>query len=430
MATYHWVLAQVAAFWYGYPSEKLIVIGVTGTKGKSTTANLIAQLYEMTGHRVGLTSTATMKIGDQEWLNDFKMTMPGRFYLQRMLAKMVKAGCEVAIIETSSEGLAQHRHAGVHYDTAILTNLFPEHIESHGSFEAYRSAKQMLFRHLKEAPEKIIQGKAIAKTTVLNRDNPESQSFSTLKAGEEWWFGLHTGDVEASSAHDTIGSITGLSEGGIDLKLRGQTVHLSLLGKINAYNTLAAITTLLSRGVSFERIMEVAPRLQPVPGRQEFIEEGQPFRIIVDYAHEPEGLAELYALLAVVKHGRLIHVLGPTGGGRDSWRRPVMGELAALHADIVIGTTDDPYDDNPENLVNEMLAGAQKIQVGGKNVEIIAIVDRREAIREALEMARANDLVLITGKGAEQKMAIAHGRYVSWDDRQVVREELRLRKGM
>src|SRR3989338_4801667 len=169
---YHWSLARLAAAWYRHPSEKLIVIGVTGTKGKSTTANVLAQLLEMTGHRVGLTSTATMKVGNKQWLNDLKMTMPGRFYLQRLLSEMVAAGCEYAVVETSSEGLAQYRHIGIHYDTVVFTNLSPEHIESHGSYAAYRDAKAVLFKHLKNLPVKVLNGQTISKCTIFNADDP------------------------------------------------------------------------------------------------------------------------------------------------------------------------------------------------------------------------------------------------------------------
>lgn len=424
LQVYHMSLAQLAGAWYGHPSRELIVIGVTGTKGKSTTSNLIAQLYEMTGHRVGLTSTATMKVGNKEWLNDMKMTMPGRFYLQQMLRQMVEAGCDVAIIETSSEGLAQHRHLGIHYDTAVFTNLSPEHIESHGSYVKYRAAKARLFTHLKNLPTKTLRGVQVKKTVVLNGDDKECDFFAAVQAGEEWRYGLmegQFGDIE----HRVTGTITEFDSDGLTMKCREELLRVPLIGKVNAYNTLAATATLLSRGVPLERIAENVPHLKPVAGRQEFIREGQPFTVIVDYAYEPTSIAELYSLLAVVPHERLIHVLGPTGGGRDSWRRSVMGELAAHHADIVIGTTDDPYDDDPAKLISEMMEGTVSVRAEGRDVEVLTIIDRRQAIREAFRLAGPSDLVLITGKGAEQTMAVAGGQYLPWDDRQVVREELR-----
>ncbi len=428
LSAYHLTLAHLAAAWYGYPSEKLIVIGVTGTKGKSTTSSLIAQLFEMTGHRVGLTSTATMKIGNKEWLNDMKMTMPGRFTLQKLLRQMVQAGCEVAVVETSSEGLAQHRHIGIHYDTAVFTNLSPEHIESHGSYEAYRHAKSLLFSHLKQLPIKVLNGRPLNKTVVLNRDDAESAFFATIGAGDEWCFGLTTDDEKSSSDHEVVGKITSFRAEGMTIECRGLVLRVPLIGKVNAYNTLAAATTLLSRGVPFAHIAENVSHLAPVPGRQEFISEGQPFTVVVDYAYEPTSIAELYSLLAVIPYERLIHVLGPTGGGRDTWRRPVMGELAAHHADVVIGTTDDPYDDDPAVLVDQMIQGANKVRGEGRIVDVRRIIDRREAIRTALTLAGEKDLVLITGKGAEQTMAVASGQYIPWDDRQVVREEIRSMK--
>src|SRR3990167_10235614 len=165
---YHLALSHLAAFWYGYPSEKLIVIGVTGTKGKSTTANLIAQFLEMAGYRVGLTSTATMKVAEREWLSDKKMTMPGRFQLQKLLYEMVKAKCDYAVVETSSEGIEQFRSRGINYDVVVLTNLTPEHIEAHGSYEAYRAAKAKLFYQLKSSPQKELNGRPIKKQVILD----------------------------------------------------------------------------------------------------------------------------------------------------------------------------------------------------------------------------------------------------------------------
>lgn len=421
---YHWGMAHLAAWWYRYPSSELIVIGVTGTKGKTTTATLVAQFLNLTGHKAGLTSTALMSIGGREWLNDQKMTMPGRFQLQRLLRDMVSDGCEYAVVESSSEGVAQYRHAGIHYDTMVFTNLSPEHIEAHGSYEAYRDKKLELFRHLKRLPVKIHNGKIIPKQVVLNRDDIESELFASIEAGDEWWYGLESGSPKPVGDRDLLAGITSFRPDGLALACRGQELRIPLIGKMNAYNVLAAVAAASARNISFLSLCNVAPKLKPVPGRQEFIRESQSFGVLIDYAHEPSSLAALYSLMAIIPHDHIIHVIGPTGGGRDQWRRPVMGELVANHAHVVIGTTDDPYHDDPSRLIDEMLEGAQSVKASGRAVELLKIVDRRLAIREAFRRAGPKDLVLITGKGAEQRMAIGSDM-IPWDDRQVAREELR-----
>lgn len=423
LRTYHLTLAVVAAWWYGYPSEKLMVIGVTGTKGKSTTANFIAQLLELAGHKVGLTSTATMKVAEREWLSTRKMTMPGRFELQRLLADMVRSGCEYAVIETSSEGIEQFRSRGVHYDTVLLTNFTPEHIEAHGSYENYRAAKGKLFEQLKKSSTKILNGKSIPKHVILNRQGGEYDFFSAFQAGELWHFGLS--ESATTNEREVVGKQAELKSNGSSFICRDQTITIPFLFQFNILNVLAATAVCMANGFSFSEIAVLLPKLKAVPGRQEFIDEGQPFKVMVDYTYEPASMRALYENLSIIPHAGVIHVLGSTGGGRDSWRRPVMGEIAAANASIVIATTDDPYDDDPNSLADELLAGAEKVRAGSHSVELLKIIDRRAAIREALQRAQPNDLVLITGKGAEQKMAVAHGRYIPWDDRQVVRDELR-----
>lgn len=422
---YHWLWGQLAAQWYGHPSEKLIVIGVTGTKGKSTTANLIAQMLEMTGHRVGLTSTATMKVAEREWLSDKKMTMPGRFQLQKMLWEMVKAKCVYAIIETSSEGIEQFRSRGIHYDAVVLTNLTPEHIEAHGSYEAYRAAKAKLFYQLKLSPTKKINGCLASKQVILDPTISEYNFFSKIQAGEEWLFCLGQQSAGTKNNERVItGRVVDLRSDGVTYECRGKVMTAHLLFEFNIKNILAAMAVCMAAGVSFDQLSAVAQNLKPVPGRQELINEGQNFKVMVDYTYEPASMLALYNNLNIIPYRRVIHVLGPTGGGRDRWRRPVMGEMAAEHADVVIATTDDPYDDDPSIIADELLAGAEKVRTNGRAVEVLKVVDRREAMKEAIARAKDGDLVLITGKGAEQKMAVAHGKYITWDDRQVVREEL------
>ncbi|PJE76211.1 hypothetical protein COV04_00800 [Candidatus Uhrbacteria bacterium CG10_big_fil_rev_8_21_14_0_10_48_11] len=421
---YHFTMAHIAAWYYGRPSESMVVIGVTGTKGKSTTVNIIGQLLEANGILCGYTSTATMKVGNKEWLSDTGMTMLGRFQLQRLLRDMVQAGVTHAIIETSSEGIEQFRHAGIHYDMVVLTNLTPEHIEAHGSYEAYRAAKGKLFTHLKNSPIKKLNGRSIPKRVVLNKDASEYDFYHSFNAGAEWRFGLGSGESNEMEKVIT-GKVEELTANGATIRLLGEVAHSPLLFVFNVMNVVAAVAVCRAEGLPSAGLFAAIPKLRPVPGRQEFIAEGQPFTVMVDYTHEPTSMRALYEHISVLPHRRVLHVLGPTGGGRDRWRRPVLGEIAAQNADVVIATTDDPYDDDPDVLAGELFAGAQKVKEAGRKVEALKVVDRREAINKACRLAGHNDLVLITGRGAEQKMAVAGGRYVSWDDRQVAREALR-----
>lgn len=414
LSWYHLLLSQAAAVIYGFPSRKLIVIGVTGTKGKSTTTNLIAQLLESLGQKVGLTSTINFKIGRQEWLNDKKMTMLGRWETQRYLRRMVAAGCRYAVIETSSEGILQWRHRGIEYDVAVFTNLSPEHLEAHGGYDNYREAKERLFAHLTRFKPKSIAGRRINKCSVVNGDDREAQRFLSYPADIKKTFGT-LGGVDYA-----ISNIR-LTDTGADFRLNDIDLTIKLLGKFNVMNAVAAVATTATLGFDPASMRSAVAGLKPLPGRQEFIDCGQPFAIMVDYAYEPESQGQLYELLAGLEKNRLIHVTGSTGGGRDQSRRPLLGKLAGQKADIVIVTNEDPYDEDPQTIVDQVAAGA--VASGKRPGEnLFSILDRRQAIHTALRHAKTGDLVLITGKGSEQAMCVAGGKKIPWDDRQVVKD--------
>ncbi|MFH1029752.1 MAG: UDP-N-acetylmuramyl-tripeptide synthetase [bacterium] len=454
---YHKTLAHAASFWYRYPSEKMIVIGVTGTKGKTTTVKLIAEVLKASGEKVGFLSTAEFQIGDKRWLNDKKMTMLGRFQLQKMLREMVNKNCRYAVIETSSEGVKQFRHIGINYDYLVFTNLTPEHIESHGSFEKYKNAKLGIFKKLNKSKHKIINGEKVEKVIIVNRDDKFAEEFWNCQADKKFGF---------SALDDSKGNFCAkevLQKGKMtSFKVRETEFNLKLLGLFNVYNSLPAIIIGESEGLKAEKIKVALENIEAVPGRMEFIEEGQPFYIIVDYAHEPNSMQKLFESIKIFCRdkniNRIIHVFGSTGGGRDKSRRPVLGRISGENADVVIVTNDDPYDDDPMEIINEVASGAEEIkkleirnlkdgnrdEVGGKRdsvahgkshpdsllkgdgdgKSVFKILDRREAIRKAVELAKAGDLVLITGKGAEQAMCVADGKKIAWDDRKVARLEL------
>lgn len=420
---YHRLLAWAAAAWYRHPSQSLLVVGVTGTNGKSTTVRLIADLLAGDGHLVGCTSTAELQVGKRRWLNDTKMTMPGRFALQRLLRQMVDAGCWAAVVETSSQGIVQHRHRGITYDIVVCTNLTPEHIEAHGGFVAYRAAKGQLFSHLTVQPRKTLGGKTIPRVSVVNLDDGQASYFLQFAADRKIGFTRQarydlTGVDELRAEALAVGPL------GSRWRLRGVEFTLPLLGAHNVENALAAVAVGHAAGLALPAMAAQLARARTVPGRLEFITAGQPFRVIVDYAPEPVGVGKLYETLALLGGGgRTIHVLGSTGGGRDAARRPVLGRLAGQHADVVVVTNEDPYDDDPQVIIDEVAAGAR--EVGKRDgVDLFTILDRRTAIAHALREALPGDTVVVTGKGCEQAMAVSGGHLLPWDDRRVIREEL------
>ncbi len=417
ISVYHFVLAKLAAFVYGNPSKKLIVIGVTGTNGKTTTSYYLAKALEAEGAKAGLTTTAILKIGEKEWLNKTKMTMPGRFWLQRMLRDMVKAGCTYAVIETSSQGLIQHRHIGIQYDGAIFTNLTPEHIEAHGGFENYKRAKRILFEHVVAEKPKRIRGKAVKPFFVLNADDEAAEYYAeAAHLADVLWFGV---DSERGMQATKLK----LGDRGVTFHVENESVCLNQPGEFMVYNALAAIQTAKRLGISVRAASEALSKIQNVPGRVERVEAGQDWTVIVDYGYEPESFKQLYEALAFIPRKKTIHVLGSCGGGRDISRREVLGRLAAERADIVIVTNEDPYDDDPMEIIEQVAEGARK---GGKTdgENLFTILDRKEAIFKAMEFAASGDLVVMTGKGCEPWICVANGKKLPWDEVQVAKEAI------
>ena len=407
---YHLSLSLAANIFYSRPSEKMIVIGVTGTNGKSCVVGFIGQLLLHAGEKVGWMSTATIYDGKTEKLNDTKMTMLGRFQLQSYLFKMHKNGCEYAIVETSSEGIKQFRHRGIHYDIAVFTNLTPEHIESHGGFENYKKAKQELFKHLSRTKRKNLHGNEIRKTFVVNGDDIHAPDFLQFSADKKIIF--------------TVDSEVEETEQGLEFKALGKDMTAPLIGRFNVNNVLAAISVAKELGLSPEEICAGVQNLKGIPGRLEKIEEGQPFTVIVDYSPDPDSMQKLYDLVVYgLPKKRIIHLFGSCGGGRDKARRPKLGRIAGDNANICFITNEDPYDEDPLVIMEQVAAGAREAgKQDGKNLFVIE--DREQAIKKALELAEPGDLVLLTGKSCEQAMCVADGKKIPWDDRLIVRKNL------
>jgi len=414
---YHYIIAETAAIFYGFPAKKMIVIGVTGTKGKTSTANFIWSCLTAGGYKTGLISTANMRIGDKEELNKYHMTMPGRFVIQKLLAKMAEAGCRYCIVETTSEGIKQHRHTGIFYDIAVFTNLSPEHLPSHGgSFEQYKKAKGKLFAAL-SSHQKTLNNKKIEKIIIANADNEHSQYFLSFKADRKISFGISgKADFTAENIAET--------NNGVEFKLKESIFKINILGKFNVYNALPAIIISRLAEIKDEDITRGLQNLAIIPGRMEIINQGQKFLVIVDYAHEKQSITNVLQTADNLKKpgAKVIILLGAEGGGRDKAKRPIMGQLSAKMADYVVVSNVDPYDDDPKEILEDIAVSAEKF---GKirDKDLFVIEDRRKGINKALSLAKDNDIVLITGKGAEQSMIIK-GVKIDWDDRLVVRQEL------
>lgn len=416
---YHRLLSWMAVVWYGDPSRELIVIGVTGTNGKSSTSYFLAKALEAGGAKTGLTSTALFKVAEKEWTNSTKMTMLGRFQLQRLLREMVNAGCEYAVVETSSQGIVQSRHRHISYDAVVFTNLTPEHIEAHGGFENYKKAKMELFAHTKALPAKKIKNEPVPRIAVLNRDDEHAKDFAGIwEGGKIVWYGLREGA-------DRVAEHVRLTADGISFTVSGVEFRLRTPGEVMVYNALAAICTAECFGQSLSSMGSVLSLIPGMPGRYESIDEGQSFKVIVDYAYEPAALIKLLDFAQAMKGaGRIIHVTGSAGGGRDIARRPMIGKLSAERADVTIVTNEDPYDDNPERIIKHVADAA--LLYGKKEGEtLFRITDRRAAIEKAVQIANAGDIILLTGKGSEPVMAVAEGKKIPWDDREEARKALR-----
>ena len=437
------VLHFFYAWWggviYRHPSEKLFVIGVTGTSGKSSTIYFLRQILESAGFRVGALSTLEFCVAGECQLNDRKMTMLGKMEIQRYLREMVKSGCAVAIIETTSEGYLQHRHRFINYDLMVLTNLYPEHIEAHGSFEKYKQAKLDIFKHAAESKRKIRKGKIrtgngkweMGKVALVNGNNEYAKEFLRYDFDRRFVFGISEQSLSPFSfpiSGAFLADAIQVDKSGLQFSVAEQSFHPVLSGRHNVCNLTAVIAIARVLELEWSVIERAINHLRPAPGRIEFIPEAEKygFKVIVDYAFEPVAMAELYKVVKLFAPSRIIHVFGSTGGGRDVARRFTVGKFVGERADICIVTNEDPYDDDPIEIIKDV-AGAVR-QAGKRAAETLFLIpDRGEAIKKALALGKAGDVILLTGKGSEQAMVVK-GRLIPWDDREAARRALVERK--
>jgi len=414
---YHFLLAWLASAFYGAPSKKIAVVGVTGTKGKSTVLEMLDSILTAAHRRTALLSSVRLKIGSRSGKNFYANTMPGRGAIQKFLKEAVAENCEIALIEVTSEGVKQSRHRFIHWDGAVFLNLHPEHIEAHGGFEKYREAKLDFFRALSRSakPRKFF---------VVNADDQNAPYF------EEAARGVAGGEV----------FLCRRPAASLVKKLKEQNPDW-LLADFNIENVAVAAKTAGALGAKEKEILVGLENFRGLRGRMDFVQK-KPFAVVVDYAHTPDSLRAVYEILrrqasahstgsgltvrgvkpSKAKGHKLICVLGSAGGGRDKWKRPELGRIASHYCDRIILTDEDPYDENPMKILEEIKSGIPDDEGPLSKVEVV--LDRKEAIRRAILSAQEGDVVAVTGKGSEEWIHVASGRKIPWDDRGVVEEIL------
>jgi len=391
-------LAELAAAFYDHPSSTLPVVGITGTDGKTSTTQLLSAILEAHGLRTGWLTTVNTKVGSEVRPNVVDHTTPEAPVVQRTLAEMRDAGLDVCILETSSHALELDRVHGVDFQVGVFTNLSSEHINFHGTFEAYRLAKARLFSALPAS------GLAI-----LNADDAHVSFFAAATVARVLTYGL-------ASAADVNATDIALAPRGTSFVLQGRHIETRLLARFNVANWLAAYAAATYFGATLDDVVQAARDQPPVPGRMNLVQRGQPFAVVVDFAHTPQALERALDSLRDLGARRVLLVFG-LAGGRDAANRPVMGALAARKADFFVISMDDPGHEDPATIAQQIAAGASP------SSNLVIELDRRAAIRLVLENAEPGDAVLLAGKGHEQRMVVGDERR-PWNDAAVAADEL------
>jgi len=429
---YHLFQAVLANVYYAFPSRKIKIIGITGTNGKTTTVQMVTRILEEAGFKVAMASTINFKLGKKEWVNTTKYTTLSAFAVQKFIQEAVKAKCDYLVLETSSHSLDQNRVWGVKYNVAMITNVTREHFDYHKTMEKYRKAKEKLF--------KMASGKNGVLIANLFMDRPET--FLAHRAKEKYGYAtklplphfLHS----LQSQLKTI--LAKEIEIGIDyskFKINEQLFKINLPGEFNLENAMATICVGISQDISLKTIADALEKITGVPGRFERIPNDKNLNIIIDYAVTPDSLEKFYMLIHRAKKptAKVIAVLGSCGE-RDRGKRPIMGKIVAKFSDYAIVTNEDPYHEDPQRIIDEVFKGVvatNKEKDLDKNVHARhkeegrncwRIMDRREAIAKALSLAQSGDFVIVTGKGAEETMAVGNER-IPWNDKNVILEELK-----
>ena len=415
-------LARLATVFYGHPSEQLKLIGITGTKGKTTTSYLVKSIIEAAGHRTGLIGTIDYRVGDKVY--PAPNTTPESLDLQKLLAEMVDARVGYCVMEVSSHALALGRTDGCVFEAALFTNLAQDHLDFHKDLGSYFQAKLRLFTDL-----------AADKTAVVNRDDAAAVDIIARTKAKVYTYSM-SGQTDIHPAKAIGHGISGLSFS-VHTPIGMIAVESPLIGKHNVYNILAAVGAGLSLGISAETISRGITAMKAVPGRMEKVDAGQCFGVIVDYAHTEDSLAKLLDAVREIATGKVITLFG-CGGDRDRTKRPAMGAVAVKKSDLVIVTTDNPRTEDPQAIISEIESGmtssgtrtaspAEALQSVTGKTPYLVIPDRAEAIGTAIELAGPGDVVVLAGKGHEDYQIIGDRKH-HFDDREVAREAIGKRK--
>lgn len=386
--SYYYCMAYLGALWYGFPARKLTVIGITGTKGKTSAVEMTAHILRASGIKTASLSSLQISVGSTTIRNKTGNSMPGQFFIQKFLHDAVESGATHAVLEVTSQGVSMYRHKGIRWSYGVLTNLSPEHIQWHGSYHAYRGAKGIFL-------EAVLDTKG---TVFLNPYDGETPYYK--KALEKIGKGRIT-----TFTLDAVAEEVGTNP--------------YFTGSFARENAAAAAAIAVACNVPKETITAALRSFVGVAGRFEYVQK-TPFAVIVDYAHTPDSLLALYKTIRPTAQ-KMICVFGAAGGGRDTWKRPKMGELASQFCDHIILTNEDPYDEDPNFILKEIEAGIPT----EKRSVVEKILDRTGAIQAALKMATEGDAVVLTGKGSEEVIHGAHGNVVPWNEREVVEELLK-----
>jgi UDP-N-acetylmuramoyl-L-alanyl-D-glutamate--2,6-diaminopimelate ligase len=409
-------LADLAASFHGHPSRRQTLVGITGTDGKTTTTHLSSAILERAGLRTGWLTTVDAKIADRRRANDLHHTTPEADRVQELLAEMVGASVDVAILETSSHALSLDRVRACEFDAAVFTNLTPEHLNFHGTMEAYASAKASLFARLGDPTTKTRP-----RFGVVNSDDPYAATMIAACPVDVITYAI---DAEAEfRARDVRVDDTGIAFELVS-PIGSTRVASRLLGRFNVLNWLAAAATATRLGATLERVAQAAAELAPIDGRMERVDLGQPFAVVVDFSHTPGALENALRELRSSTRGKLMVAFGQAGE-RDPANRPAMGELATRLANYFVITMDDPLHEDPLAIAAEIVRGAT-VAGGVEGRDFHIQLDRASAIRELFDRARPGDTVLLAGKGHERRMLVGDER-LAWNDREAAIEALRER---
>ncbi|MCK9272461.1 UDP-N-acetylmuramoyl-L-alanyl-D-glutamate--2,6-diaminopimelate ligase [Candidatus Gracilibacteria bacterium] len=409
---YHYLRGVLANLIYGNPSADMIVIGITGTKGKTTTTNIVANGLRNAGKKVFMFSTINYMIGDETFDNNLKMTSPSPFILQKLLKKAKEAGCEYAVIETSSHSIYYNRNYGIDFDVAVFTNLSQDHLDLHKTMDEYAKVKYRLFENLVKYRRKP----RVKKISIINLDSPYSNVFLQAIADNIYTYGLSDG-AQIKALNISYGQ----DETKFEIKLPSNTIKIStrLKGEFNIYNILAATCVLISQKIPLDAIAKTIENINGIPGRLEEVSNNFGFKIFVDYAHTEESLKSVLSTIKQMEGiGKIITIFGATGD-RDKTKRPKMGNVVDELSDFIILTDDDTYTENSLSIIKDVSKGIKRKE--GENFWIIS--DREDAIRTGLTVAEPNDIILIAGKGAETAQ-ITNAGPIPWSDVSITRKIL------